>query len=371
MQDRRTSRRSIVSGGNRRYRLWVPETEPDQPPADVQDFEDAFADAIRAAREERNLSQRQLAALLEERGLHLDPTIITRMENRASKKRRSIRLGEAVIIASALDIDLDALVFSMEPAEQRFATARRMANDRMNETRGRLSEWLDTLQYAQRILASNPSLVESLAEGRWPPPADPAHYLAWVSERLVETARLPWLNVVEPDDALRAQLQHLASAISSNLVVAEPPSYADLSVHTRTPADLSVWTDEDATARRNFDQAIIGYARRGASVEPIPALDRAIADFQKLLDEFSVTESAERNRIDLINAFGVLDELVNVDRNGILSALQTLYGPLFVDAFIHFDREYLKLEVKRRMEAIRDRHIAHDESLSDDEAIDG
>ena len=75
-------------------------------------FNEKFGDVVRDARERRQLSQRRLAELLEEAGVRLDPSAITRIE----RGTRDVKLREATVIASVLGIDLgkslDQIAFS-------------------------------------------------------------------------------------------------------------------------------------------------------------------------------------------------------------------------------------------------------------------
>src|SRR5882672_10543323 len=68
---------------------------------------------MRAARNRLRMSQTALAHELERRhGIKLDGTAITRIERRihGNEGARAIRLGEAVAIASILELSLDGLV---------------------------------------------------------------------------------------------------------------------------------------------------------------------------------------------------------------------------------------------------------------------
>jgi transcriptional regulator with XRE-family HTH domain len=65
-------------------------------------FNEKFGDVVREARERRDWSQRRLAELLDEAGVRLDPSAITRIE----RGTRDVKLREATAIASVLGIDL-------------------------------------------------------------------------------------------------------------------------------------------------------------------------------------------------------------------------------------------------------------------------
>jgi len=68
--------------------------------------EETFGQSVRERREQLGLSQRALAEMLGVHHLKLDPTAITRIE----KGQRAVRLGEAVMIASALKVPLNYLL---------------------------------------------------------------------------------------------------------------------------------------------------------------------------------------------------------------------------------------------------------------------
>ncbi|HET9139560.1 hypothetical protein [Actinophytocola sp.] len=104
--------------------------------------ERSFGVAMRAARNRMRLSQTALAQELERRhGIRLDGTAITRIERRihGNEGARAIRLGEAVAIASILELSLDELVepgldqqlrdarLRVEAAEAQAAAARQAA----------------------------------------------------------------------------------------------------------------------------------------------------------------------------------------------------------------------------------------------------
>jgi transcriptional regulator with XRE-family HTH domain len=72
-----------------------------------------FGDLMKTCREARGLSQRQLAEMLHEVDLRLDPSAITRIE----KGSRDVKLSEALAIAGLLEFHLDDIAFT---AEQEF-----------------------------------------------------------------------------------------------------------------------------------------------------------------------------------------------------------------------------------------------------------
>ncbi|MFN8152163.1 MAG: helix-turn-helix transcriptional regulator [Solirubrobacterales bacterium] len=81
-----------------------------------------LAGAIRELREERGLSQRELADLLE-----LDPSAMNRIE----KAERGVSTGELVGIAEALGVDVNQLLCADEVA---YALRADCADEAVNET---------------------------------------------------------------------------------------------------------------------------------------------------------------------------------------------------------------------------------------------
>lgn len=69
-----------------------------------------FGDMMRTHREERGLSQRQLAEHLQAVGLHLDPSAITRIE----RGTREVKLTEALLISQYLEFPLDYIASTPE-----------------------------------------------------------------------------------------------------------------------------------------------------------------------------------------------------------------------------------------------------------------
>jgi transcriptional regulator with XRE-family HTH domain len=67
-----------------------------------QTFDKKFGDLVREKREQKQWSQRRLAELLEEAGVRLDPSAVTRIE----RGTRDVKLREAAAIAAVLGFDL-------------------------------------------------------------------------------------------------------------------------------------------------------------------------------------------------------------------------------------------------------------------------
>jgi transcriptional regulator with XRE-family HTH domain len=106
-----------------------------------------FAQRMRETRDDRHISQAALADKLEsEFGITLDPSAITRIEQRRDERgSRAIRLGEAAAIAAALGVPLPDL---LRPDSARLA-------ERLAEAKGRAQQIDIAVKHAahQRELA--------------------------------------------------------------------------------------------------------------------------------------------------------------------------------------------------------------------------
>lgn len=69
-------------------------------------FSESFGQNLRAARAQKGWSQRELASALEECGVRLDPSAVTRIE----RGTREVKLREAATMADCLNVDLNELL---------------------------------------------------------------------------------------------------------------------------------------------------------------------------------------------------------------------------------------------------------------------
>jgi uncharacterized protein HemX len=130
--------------------------------------ERSFGLAMRAARNRLRLSQTALAAELDRRhGIKLDGTAITRIERRihGNEGARAIRLGEAVAIASILELSLDDLV---EPGmDQQLRDARLRLDAALTQARAAqqaAAQARDHLEQLERMAEKHTHQVELEAE---------------------------------------------------------------------------------------------------------------------------------------------------------------------------------------------------------------
>jgi transcriptional regulator with XRE-family HTH domain len=116
-----------------------------------------FGDLVREKREEKEWSQRRLAELLEEAGVRLDPSAITRIE----RGTRDVKLREADAIASVLGFDLGRSLRQIAlSTDQQFRMGVAALELSANRARKRLVEVLD--QVDQITVKLDPETEERL-----------------------------------------------------------------------------------------------------------------------------------------------------------------------------------------------------------------
>lgn len=178
----------------------------------ARDIEDAFARLVREHRQEKGWSQKKLADALATRGLVLDPTAITRIEKEGT---RSIRLGEAVLIAEVLGIDLRD---DLEDTAHRVAKLRQQANHHMHEARRALELWVSAVGELNATLRQDPKGVELLNLPADSKPTSVDQYLQEVHGRLANT---DWRRVSSVDPIDVAYISEAVELLTRNLIAAD------------------------------------------------------------------------------------------------------------------------------------------------------
>lgn len=132
--------------------VWEMQDDSDIDP--VQRAENGFGERVRNARLRRKWTQRQLAERLQ-----LDASAISRLE----QGLRAVRLGEAALIARALDTDLEQLVFSddIDPAEA-LQSLQESADRQMDETRSTAIELANTLLQMVSLVEEHPGFFGTI-----------------------------------------------------------------------------------------------------------------------------------------------------------------------------------------------------------------
>lgn len=117
-------------------------------PTQVEFTEAVFAHRMRELRDELGISQAALAERVTKLGLKMDDLTILRIEKNADDAAtgRRVRIGEAVIIAQALEVDLDSM---LRPA---------------NSLETQLQRVRDLLQHEERSVSGRRAAL-NLAEG--------------------------------------------------------------------------------------------------------------------------------------------------------------------------------------------------------------
>lgn len=159
-----------------------------------------FGRAVQTYRGWLQLSQRGLADRLNEAGVSLDASALSRLE----QGKRSVRLSEALAIAEALETDISALLDISPDPRQKFTAMRRRANEAMRASAIPLSEMLEAFLESMEFADEHPEVVATLTDDEiGPPDPDNGGYQSWVLKRLERTA--PFVRVGSEAEAERVE----------------------------------------------------------------------------------------------------------------------------------------------------------------------
>lgn len=117
-------------------------------------FDRAFGDRVRRAREDRKWSQRKLAEELDNVGIKLDPSAVTRIE----RGSREAKLREAAAIAKVLQVPLEDLADSSNPRKL-FESILESASGRSQVARNALADMAGLYLRAVHILDHDPGVI--------------------------------------------------------------------------------------------------------------------------------------------------------------------------------------------------------------------
>lgn len=141
-----------------------------QSPDEGTRVEVIFGKGVKEMRAKRNWSQQALAERLDQAGLNIDSSGVSRIENGT----RALRLSEALLVASALDIDLDWLLRPAptpdvsERIEEAVADVRRDHQDLTNDVErlAQSREWLESSVIPDENDPESPAVTRARARGR-------------------------------------------------------------------------------------------------------------------------------------------------------------------------------------------------------------
>lgn len=186
-----------------------------QPKKPGRSIEEVVGEQIAAMRTMRELTQRDLASALTEAGMPVDASAVSRIE----KGTRSVRLSEATVIASVLDVDLGFLMRGVLTSGQKFAEARRFADLARREALTPLLDFAGSLLEAKRLIEENPDLLATLQGGDQAAPGSASDYIPWVTERIkmlpVETSIS---NVIQSEEDAEQVLDLLLHWILAHMI---------------------------------------------------------------------------------------------------------------------------------------------------------
>jgi len=184
------------------------------------------------------MSQKQLADRLTERGMRVDAPAISRIESGG----RSVRLTEALLIADALDTELEALATYARTPAQRLSRMRRLADIAMNELEEPTADFLNRLLDVRAMLHRHPELLSSLPDEKGTvQPDEPDDYLDWVRKRIEGPLRVQGQMdedalgilldsgqaVVVPDRRSKNELVELMAQFAAVHILIDQAAYED------------------------------------------------------------------------------------------------------------------------------------------------
>jgi transcriptional regulator with XRE-family HTH domain len=191
---------------------------------DPESVDGIFGFLVTSFRNGKGLTQRQFAEKLTELGMKVDASAVSRIE----KGERSVRLPEAMIIAEALDVEINSLVHYSRSPSQEFRSARREANGSLHELQEAISKMYFHIWEVYCKLEKRPELLSTLEDDTFGIPESPEGYLDWVAQRLASSWK------VSPEDVLAVTSQRMKDQfvkIVENLarmLLATGAEYADL-----------------------------------------------------------------------------------------------------------------------------------------------
>lgn len=141
--------------------------------------EESFGLAVNMFRTANKMSQRDFAAKLSERGMPVDASAVSRIENGS----RSVRLVEAMTIAEVLGADLDFLISGSKTPSQEFQAMRKRTDAALRRLVSPIVDTAYSLWEVHNHLKKHPELLESLEDKDLTRPSDPDEYLEWVAKR--------------------------------------------------------------------------------------------------------------------------------------------------------------------------------------------
>lgn len=174
-----------------------------QPLKSTPTVEQSFGAQVHYFRTLQNISQREFAQRLTERGMAVDASAVSRIESGA----RAIRLSEALTIAEVLDVDLDMLVEGTRSPSQEFRSLRYSANHAMNRLGTDVVDFLESFKEANRYLQQHPELLSDLGDKTLGRPKSVQDYLEWVGRRMDQ------IHVEDPEEMVSVRDEKEAEAL--------------------------------------------------------------------------------------------------------------------------------------------------------------
>lgn len=181
------------------------------------DFNRNFGESLRRIRETKGWSQRLLADVLEQAGLKLDPSAITRIERGA----REVKLREAVAMASALGVDISRLIHEDESPPWLIGSKYMTALQKRSMARSELGKMATELLQVAQLIDRYPKVSHRMRfDGTQP--TSGMDFLRKIAADPSSLGDKPAVQI-DGDDEARDTIGKIVAAAALGVVDLEPP----------------------------------------------------------------------------------------------------------------------------------------------------
>jgi hypothetical protein len=155
------------------------------------------------------VSQKDLASNLEQLGLHLDASAISRVE----KGTRALRLSEAATIASTLGFALADVEAPSDPVEI-FAIRSKMVENGVAAAEEGMRAFVEGLEEMSWLIDQAPHVLAALGGDGLDAPTSFVSYIEWLTARWLSDGPSGFVELLGPEvEAARTMLTVMASSI--------------------------------------------------------------------------------------------------------------------------------------------------------------
>ncbi|MCS5732375.1 helix-turn-helix domain-containing protein [Herbiconiux sp. CPCC 203386] len=141
-----------------------------------------FGRALATIRDARNLSQRAFADRLSERGVVMDASAVSRIE----QGKRPVRLSEAVVMADILDVGMNQLLGIARTPESELVLAQRKLSAVTDDARGPIVQLINSALEVRDLLHEYPHLVHLVKDPVVGDLSSFDEFFDWLKQRMTQ-----------------------------------------------------------------------------------------------------------------------------------------------------------------------------------------